>query len=494
VTDVRTGLEIVTLETPSLGDRSYLAVADGWAIAIDPQRDVDRVERVLADSGLRLGAVLETHLHNDYVTGGRALALRQRATYALPAGPPISFDARRVGDGDGLAVGPMRVTVTSSPGHAEAHAAYEVRVDGAPSGAAFTGGSLLLGATGRTDLHGADRAEALARQQYRSVRRLAMRLPADTMVCPTHGFGSYCAAGRPTGGGPVLADQLRTNDAFHLDEDTFVARTLRGLRPYPRYFAFMAQRNAWFPTPANLEPLPEIEPEVLPDDGPAIASRVILDVRPRADYAAGHVAGSLHVDGRGAVATWFGWLASIEAEVYLVASSRSAAAAAQRDLRRIGVDHIAAACIAPDLSATGGTRSTRVALLRRATFADLSAELRLGEDIVVLDVREAEEREAVRIPGSLGIAVHDLPGADLERLRGRNVWVHCAAGFRATIAASLLERAGIPCVIVDDLIDVAAELGLAVEPRRERRAATDADADAATAERVAIPGPRRIAA
>ncbi len=85
MTDVRTGLEIVTIETPSLGDRSYLAIADGWAIAIDPQRDVDRVERLLADSGLRLGAVLETHLHNDYVTGGRALALRQRATYVLPS-------------------------------------------------------------------------------------------------------------------------------------------------------------------------------------------------------------------------------------------------------------------------------------------------------------------------------------------------------------------------------------------------------------------------
>ena len=109
MTDVRTGLEIVTIETPSLGDRSYLAIADGWAIAIDPQRDVDRVERLLADSGLRLGAVLETHLHNDYVTGGRALALRQRATYALPAGPRLSYEARRVGDGDELRVGPLRV-------------------------------------------------------------------------------------------------------------------------------------------------------------------------------------------------------------------------------------------------------------------------------------------------------------------------------------------------------------------------------------------------
>ncbi len=476
MTDVRTGLEIVTIETPSLGDRSYLAIADGWAIAIDPQRDVDRVERLLADSGLRLGAVLETHLHNDYVTGGRALALRQRATYALPAGPRLSFEARRVGDGDELRAGPLRVAVTSSPGHADAHAAYEVRLDGAPSGAAFTGGSLLLGGTGRTDLLGADRAEALARQQYRSVRRLAMRLPADTVICPTHGFGSFCAAGKPGGGGSLLADQLRANAAFHLDEDTFVARLLASLRPYPRYFAFMAQRNAWFPTPANLEPLPELALADLPVDGPPTPSSVILDVRPRSDYAAAHVEGSLHVDGRGALATWYGWVASIEAEVTLIATSAGEAASAQRELRRIGVDDIRGACIAPDLTAmAGGSSAPRLSMLRCATFLDLAAELRLGEDIVVLDVREDDEREALRIAGSMGIPVHDLPTADIASLRGRNVWIHCAAGFRATIAASILERRGIRCTIVDDHIDVAADLGLAYEPRTRRAAAHAVD-------------------
>ncbi len=355
--------------------------------------------------------------------------------------------------------------MTSSPGHADAHAAYEVRVDGAPSGAAFTGGSLLLGGTGRTDLLGADRAEALARQQYRSVRRLAMRLPADTVICPTHGFGSFCAAGKPGGGGSLLADQLRANPAFHLDEDTFVARLLASLRPYPRYFAFMAQRNAWFPTPANLEPLPELALAELPVDGPPTPSRVILDVRPRAAYAAAHVEGSLHVDGRGALSTWYGWVASIEAEVTLVATSPGDAASAQRELRRIGVDDIRGACIAPDLTAIAGgsTRPAcrRCAARRSATSPRSCASARTSSCSTC--GRPTSARHCASPNGGRPRA----RAADRRHrvAPGRNVWIHCAAGFRATIAASILERRGVPCTIVDDHIDVAADLGLAYEPR-----------------------------
>ncbi|HEY6570379.1 MAG TPA: hypothetical protein VIZ22_08825, partial [Candidatus Limnocylindrales bacterium] len=152
VIDEQAAHEIVTIETPTLGDRSYLAIAGGWAIAVDPQRDIDRVEAVLAERRVRLGAVLETHIHNDYVTGGRALALRHRASYVVPAGPKLSYEARRVAGGEELRVGPQSIVVLDAPGHTDAHSAYEIRVEGAASGTAFTGGSLLLGGAGRTDL------------------------------------------------------------------------------------------------------------------------------------------------------------------------------------------------------------------------------------------------------------------------------------------------------------------------------------------------------
>ena len=210
-----------------------MALADGWAVAVDPQRDLDRVELVLATHGLLLGAVLETHIHNDYVTGGLALARRHRVPYVVPAGPSLGYDARRVGDGDELHVGPLSIAVIDSAGHTDAHATYDVRTSGATSGVAFTGGSLLLGATGRTDLLGAELAEPLARRQHRSVRRLAGLLPGETRLCPTHGFGSHCAAGHATGGGATIADQVRHNPAFELEEDAFVAATLGVSAPIP---------------------------------------------------------------------------------------------------------------------------------------------------------------------------------------------------------------------------------------------------------------------
>ena len=256
------------------------------------------------------------------------------------------------------------------------------------------------------------------------------------------------------------------NPALLLDEEAFVARAIDGLRPYPRYFARMARRNAWFPTAANLAALPEIALEELADR-PAAVDAVVLDVRSRAAYAAAHVEGSLHVDARGAVASWFGWIGSIDAEVSLVASDAGEAAGVQRELRRIGVDEIRGVCVAPDLTPNlGSATAPRIVNLRRATFRDLAAELRLAEDVVLLDVREADERRAARIAGSIGIAAHELPQADLDWLRGRNVWVHCAAGFRAVIAAALLEREGIGCVVVDDLFDTAADAGLPVETER----------------------------
>ena len=448
MTDVRTGLEIVTLETPSLGDRSYLAIADGWAVAIDPQRDIDRVERVLADSGLRLGAVLETHLHNDYVTGGRALALRNRAPYAVPAGPRLSYEARRVADGDELRVGPLTVRVLDAPGHTDAHTAYGItrrrrrrrcRVH------------RWLAAARRRRPHrplGGDRAEALARAQYRSIRRLGACLPADTAVCPTHGFGSYCSAGMPTGGGATIADQRRSNPAFQLDEDAFVDRLLGGLRPYPRYFAAMAARNAGSrprPTRSPARGAAGRRHRARPTDRRrAAGATVILDVRPRGGLRrrprrrqpATSTAGARSRRGSAGVEP-------ITAEVVLVASSPAEASSAQRELRRIGVDAIVGACIAPDLASEPAVaRVPAITILRRSSFRDLATELGLGEDIVILDVREADERRALRIAGSVGVPLHELPAADLELPPGTQRWVHCAAGFRATIAASILERAG----------------------------------------------------
>lgn len=452
-------MEILTIETPTLGDRSYVVVADGWAIVIDPQRDIDRVEELLVRRGVRLGSVLETHFHNDYITGGLTLARSQGAEYVVPSGPAIGFDARRIGDGASLRVGPLEVRVIDSAGHTDAHMSYEVRIKGEAHGVAFTGGSLLLGGTGRTDLLGGDRAEELARKQYRSVRRLGGQLPPATLIYPTHGFGSFCSAGPIEGGGTTLTEQLRTNMAFTTSEDDFVATVLSRLSPFPSYFGFMGPRNTGFPVSPRLDRLKELRLA----DVAALAANDrtrILDVRAREFSAAAHLEGSLCIDGSGPLASWFGWIAPIDQPTCIIAGTEQEAAAAQRELMRIGVDFISGAHITPGFSKGEEHGALKVASTPRASFADLAVRLKQDPAIAILDVRESNERATSHIAGSLHIAAHQLPDADLTVLQGKEVWTHCGAGFRSTIAASLLERRGVRSTIVDDRFFVAKEAGL----------------------------------
>ena len=176
------------------------------------------------------------------------------------------------------------------------HRAYEVRAAGAVDGVAFTGGSLLIGGTGRTDLLGSERAEELARKQYRSVRRIGEALPPATLLYPTHGFGSFCSAGPVEGGGATLTEQLRKSAAFHMSEDQFVSTVLANLGAYPRYFQHMGPRNMGFPTAAELSSPRDLDlgEAVVLANGP---QSYLVDVRPRSQSAAGHIARSLCIDG-----------------------------------------------------------------------------------------------------------------------------------------------------------------------------------------------------
>jgi hydroxyacylglutathione hydrolase len=185
-------LDVSVIETSGLGDRSYL-VSDGEvAVAIDPQRDIDRVLELAGN--LQITHVLETHIHNDYVTGGLALADATGAEYVVPAGEDVEFSCRPISESDRIDTGRIHLEALLTPGHTDNHVSYVLREDSGHTAGVFTGGSMLFGSTGRTDLVGDEYTVELTRQQYHSVRRLADELPATTPVYPTHGFGSFCSA------------------------------------------------------------------------------------------------------------------------------------------------------------------------------------------------------------------------------------------------------------------------------------------------------------
>jgi len=445
---------VITLETPTLGDRSYLVHDGSVAFVVDPQRDIDRVLELLEREGVRLTHVLETHLHNDYVTGGFALAARTGAAYVVNAEDEVAFDRTRVSDGETLTVGDrMRVTALATPGHTFTHLSYVLRDDAAGVDlGVFTGGSLLFGATGRPDLLGEQHTGALVHLQYESAHRLAQVLPGGAEVFPTHGFGSFCSANQSEETASTIAQERTGNPALTQDEETYVSELLAGLSDYPAYYAHMAARNAAGPSAPDLAPparagAAELRRRIE-------AGEWVVDLRHRTAFAAGHAPGTLNVGLDGSFATYVGWLIRWGTPVTLLGETAVDVATAQRELVRIGIDRPAAA-------ATGGPdewSDRGLASFPTATFADL-AEVRHHRDVMVLDVRREDEHASSRIEGAVNIPLHELPSR-VGDLPDGEIWVHCAEGYRAGVAASLLAAAGRRLVAVDDSFENAREPAL----------------------------------
>lgn len=438
-------MEIVTIETKSLGDRSYVVIDGTVAAVIDPQRDIDRVLDVIAERALEVRVVLETHLHNDYVTGGHELAQRTGARYVLPVGDDVAFEHLGAADGDELVLGDHVVLQSAhTPGHTPHHLSFVAAVDGEVA-AVFTGGSMLYGTVGRTDLVSDTDTEPLTRAQFQSVRRLADTLPVDASVHPTHGFGSFCSSTSSSDAdASTIGQERRTNIACTTKgEDAFVEQLLAGLTAYPRYYAHMAPMNRQGPSPLDLSPPEPVDPVELRRR--IHAGEWVVDLRDRKAFARSHLAGTVNVEVGDSFATYLGWTIRWGTPVILVGDSPDDVAEAQRQLVRIGIDRPAGAATGGlDAWASGGALRS----YSSATFADLSHER--GGNLVVLDVRRHDEWRHGHIDDAVHIPLDELEDRIDEVHAGVPVWVHCASGFRASIAASLLDRAGRRVVAIHD--------------------------------------------
>lgn len=457
-TTTGTGLTVVPIETPTLGDRSYLVHDGEVAFVVDPQRDIDRVLDLLDAHGVRLTHVLETHLHNDYVTGGLALAEATGASYVVNGADEVAFARTPVADGEVVAVGErMRLTALATPGHTFTHLAYALRDLGTGSGAGtdvgvFSGGSLLFGATGRPDLLGPEHTHDLVRHQHASAHRLAALLPDEAEVFPTHGFGSFCSATQSDATSSTIGRERTTNPVLTQDEQSYVDELLDGLGAWPAYYAHMAPANAAGPSAPDLSPPARADAEELRRR--IEAGEWVVDLRHRTAFAAGHAPGTLNFGLDGGFATYLGWLVPWGTPLTLLGESAADVAAAQRELVRIGIDR-------PAAHATGGPEqwSTRApASFATATFADL-AQVRHHRDVVVLDVRRADEHAAAAVAGAVNVPLHELLDRVGEVPPGE-VWVHCAGGYRASVAASILDAHGRRPVAIDDTFDQAEAVGL----------------------------------
>jgi len=444
-------VNVSIIETSGLGDRSYLISEGDVAVVIDPQRDIDRILDLAGD--VRITHVLETHIHNDYVTGGLELSRVAGAEYVMPAGDDVDYERRAVKDGDVVDAGPIQLQVMHTPGHTHHHVSYVLRDrDGSVRGV-FTGGSMLHGTTGRTDLVGPEHTDELTHAQFKSVRRLAAELPDDTEVYPTHGFGSFCSATPASGDSSTIAEQKHSNPALTKEEQDYVDELIAGLSAFPAYYAHMGVINKHGPAPVDLSPPELVDPAELRRR--IDAGEWVVDLRKRTAFAAGHLEGTRAFELSDSFVNYLGWLYQWGAPLTLIGDTKEQIADARRELVRIGVDNVTGSAVGDVSTMTDGStlRSYRV-----ADFGDL-AEVIGKRDFTVLDVRQEGEYGDSHIPGALNIPLHELADR-IHEVPAGEVWVHCGSGYRASIAASMLDRDDRTVVLVDDAFATAGDLDL----------------------------------
>ncbi len=425
-------MNVTTFVTPGLGDSTYLFEHEGIGILVDPQRDIDRFVDAAADLNTRF--VLETHLHNDYVSGGRSVAAATGAELVLPASSGAAFDHLAAFHMEDLDGGSFTVRPIHTPGHTPEHVSYLVLVDG-EAVALFSGGSLLVGSAGRSDLLGMARAESLAKLQYGSVTRLA-DLPDRVALYPTHGAGSFCTSSVAATAASTIGNEKRSNPVLaHPTVESFVQEALTGLQPYPDYYAHMGPINLAGPEPMPVGPAAQIAVDEIPGDAH------IVDIRPQVDYAAGHLPGSYGLELEDQTGVWAGWLVPFNEPIVLVANTNQDTTAATVQLARIGYDRVVG--VVTDLGGREGLASYRL-----ASIADLRSELQTASP-QVLDVRAPGDWEVSSIPGASRRYVPDLRSQVPEELEPeRPVWIICGGGYRSQMAVRYLEAGGFDPIVV----------------------------------------------
>lgn len=425
---------VETFAARELGNASFL-IADtdhGVGLVVDPYRDVDGYLTRAEALGIKLTHSLDTHLHNDFASGGGELA----STLGTAIG---ELDA-----GQELAFGGVVFQALHTPGHTPDHKSYLLVESGRPR-ALFSGGAVMVGAIARTDLFGPHLAVHLALEALRTLQVRLRGLPDDLAIFPTHGSGSFCGTGGRSGHETTLGQERSANPFFLTTEVMpFLARALNQQR-YPTYYRDMAGINRVGPALLGRRPAPPAklsasEVEQLMAEGAAL-----VDVRRGRDYDRVHIPGSYSVSLDGPFSAWVGWLIPRGRAIVLAGGSDAQHVEAQRQLHRIGFDSIAGAL---DGGIDAWQSSGRpVSTFETKDVEDMAEWILSAEPMTVVDARDEHEWAAGHVPGAVHMYVPDVPYRANEIPVDAPVAVHCASGYRAGIAASLLEQAGLKRII-----------------------------------------------
>jgi hydroxyacylglutathione hydrolase len=428
-----------------LGHLSTLVADDsqGVAAVVDPRRDIDIYLDAARDADVRITHVVETHLHNDYVSGGRELAALTGATHVIGAGANLAYEHRPLRQGDAFEVGSLRFVALETPGHTPEHVCYALsdisRAD--EPLLLFTGGSLLVGAVGRTDLLGTENAIPYARHMFHSLHDVVLPHEDFVGVFPTHGAGSLCSTGIASTPNSTIGFERRHNRMLApSDVDEFARLLLAGQPAFPRYFAHMRPTNQAGPRLLGGR-VPDPRP-MPPDEVRAAVGggALLVDLRSPEAHAVAHVSGSVSIPAGSSFGTWLGWVVEPNRPIVLLLDDPREWDDAIRQSLRIGHE-----------SVVGYLRGGFTAWIEaglpveangRLTVDELGQRLEAEDAPLLLDVRQTTEFVDGHVPGAVHLFAGDLQDRLASLPRDRAIVTMCASGFRSSIASSLLRSAG----------------------------------------------------
>lgn len=427
-----------------LGHQSYIVTdaTSGMAAVVDPRRDVDVYLDAARRTNTRITHILETHIHNDYVTGARELAAQTGAIIVGSVQGQLAYDHLPVQDGDRFNVGELAFQVMATPGHTPEHVSYVVyEPESTTPYAVFSGGSMLVGGAGRTDLLGEGMTLTLTRQQYSSLRRLLDTLPGSVLVYPTHGAGSFCVASAVSSSRATTIGQekLISPAAQATSEADFVQRQIAGYTAYPHYYRYMHDINQAGPRIlGDLPDLAALAPQVVRER--MRAGIPLIDGRTRDAFAREHVPGSLNIELDSSFGTYVGWLLPFNVPLMLLIEDEDGRREAVVQLIRIGYEQAQGYL-------EGGISAWKAAALPVGSFERIDIDTLYKRwtqhsGMAIVDVRRDDEWREGHIPDALHLHIGELPQHLDEVPRNRPVTVICQSGYRAEIAASMIAATG----------------------------------------------------
>ncbi len=428
-------------KTPGLAHVAYLIGDKGEAALVDPRRDVEEYLSVAQRNGLAVKYVLETHRQEDFVIGSAEVRKRTGAKVVSGRHALFGHSDLRLGQGEAVSVGALTLRALETPGHTPESVCYAVFVEEAPGRAlgVFTGDTLFIGESGRTDLTDAEETAKHAGELFDSVHTQLAPLGDQAIVWPAHGAGSVCGGKIAERDESTLGLERAYNPVFRLTREAFIASKVEERLPRPPYFEHMERVNleGGVAVAKAATSVRVLSAEEFDADGAAL----IIDTRAPEAFAGGHILGSVNIWLAG-LPVFGGWFANEQSRVYLVLPSAEDLAKAVTHLAGIGIDGVEAVL-------AGGFAAWRDAGMAIG-YSETTDPRRLAAELdttLVLDVREDSEFEEGHIDGACHLFVGDVD-RHFERIAEAltskpNIAVTCSVGHRAGIAVSLLERRGI---------------------------------------------------